>query len=176
LAYDSAYKRDKQENIKDDKKEEKVPENADLGGPLTFWIGILVLATLLQLIAIPIANYSGHTAFNSYLNEFADYAIYIPGILVLPLIVSVWIGERVSYLSKKSSSIAYKGIINSLYSSMIYIVSITIIYIIMVVQKAGVIWSLSPEIFAERLILIPVLISIILVPLFAILSAARRNN
>ncbi len=176
LAYDSYYKRDKLENRDEDKKEEKETTTVSLGGPLGLWIGLLIFATLIQLIAIPVANLSGHTALNNYLNEFADYLIYIPGILILPLIVSIWIGERVSYLSKKSSTIAYKGLINALYASMIYIVSITIIYIIMVVQRAGVLWSLSPELFAERLILIPVLISVILVPLFAMLSAARRYS
>lgn len=179
MAYDSYYKRDKSESAdskKDDKKEPKEKEvTISLSGPLTLWIGLLIIATLIQLVGVPIASFVKLGFINNYLNEFADYLLYIPGLLVIPLIVAVWMGELLSYVSEKSSVIAYRSLINSLYASMIYVVSITIIYIIMMVQKAGVLWALSPVVFAEQLLLIPFLITLIIVPLFAILSAARRH-
>ncbi len=160
------------ENNEDSSKKEITV--VSLEGPLTLWIGLLVMAALLQLVAIPIANARGHTDFNSYFDQFANYVIYMPGIIVLPLVVSLWVGERVSFLGNKKSFVAYKGLANALYMVMVYVISVLIIYIIMFNQKVGVLSSMSPQVFVEYLILVPVSISVIIVPLFAVLSAARR--
>jgi hypothetical protein len=173
VAYDSYYRKDKLENREETEKKEQ-PINISLEAPLTFWIGLLVLAALIQFVAIPIANARGHTALNPYFNEFADYIIFIPGILVLPLITAVWIGERVSYIKKNNSFRVYKGVINAIYASLVYMISILVIYIIMTEQHIGVLSSMTPLMFAEYLIAIPVVICVIVVPLFAVLSAERR--
>jgi hypothetical protein len=176
LAYDSYYKRDKMENLDENGKKEKEPVTISLQGPLTFWIGILVIATMLQTLAIPLANMQNRTALNKYFDEFANYVLYIPGILILPLITALWVGERVSYLDRKKSTIAYKGVLNALYISMIYAAAIVIIYIIMIIQKTGTLSTLSTLTFAEYLILIPLGINIVVIPLFAVLSGARRYD
>ena len=178
MGYDSYYKRTDEEKAgKSKDKEAGKPQvtNVSITGPITFWIGLLVIAALLQLVAIPFANSYSHTVFNNYFNDFANYILYIPGLVVLPLIVALWVGDRVSYLeSRKKSAIVSKGIINALYTSLIYIVAIFIIYLIMVLVKLGALHAVSPLLFGEYLILIPVVINIIMIPIFALLSSARR--
>jgi hypothetical protein len=175
LAYDSYYQRDETEEIKDSKTEKK-PDVAtvSIAGPLIFWIGLLVIGAVLQLVAIPLAKTYNHTAFDAYFNTFANYVIYIPGLLILPLVASLWIGDRVSYVDRKKSLIAYKGIINALYAAMVYAVAIFIIYFIMQFKDIGVLAMLNMTTFAEYLIAIPIIITLVMVPLFAVLSAARR--
>ncbi len=176
LAYDNYYKRETMPDMEDgDKKKEEIIA-VSIAGPLAFWVGILIIAALLQLAAIPFANSYKHTAFNVYFNDFANYAIYIPGIIVLPLIVSLWIGDRVSYLDRKKSFVAYKGLVNALYTAIVYTVSIFIIYIIMQSQNVGVLSSFNYIKFGEYLVLIPIAINIVMIPLFALLSSARRYS
>ena len=159
LAYDSYYKRtdDEQATDKDkDKTATAKPQSTKVSitGPLTFWIGILLIAALLQLVAIPFANSYSHTVFNNYFNDFANYVLYIPGLIVLPLIVALWVGDRVSYVeSNNKSFIVSKGVVNALYTSLVYIVSIFIIYLIMSLVKLGVLHSLTLLPFVEYLIL-----------------------
>lgn len=173
LAYNSYYRRDKVENINDD--DERRPESMSLEGPLTLWLGLVVLAALLQLVVVPLVSARGATSFNAYFDSFAKYVIYFPGMIVLPLITALWIGERASYLGKKKSFIAYKGIANALYAAIVYIVAIIIIYIIMTIEKTGVLATMNYINFATYIIIVPLAISIAVTPLFAVLSASRRS-
>ncbi len=175
LAYDSRDRNDKLENRDDTEKGNGVSGvTVSLEEPLTFWIGMLVIAALLQLVAIPLATARGQTGLNNYMNEFADYAIYIPGIIILPLLAAVWIGERVSYLKKKKSIIAYKGVMNAIYASLVYVIAIFVIYLIMTEQKLGVLAHIGMLAFIEYFIIVPFVINVVIVPLFAVLSAERR--
>lgn len=180
MGYDSYYKRtDAEQQAADKEKAAEVGKptvtKVSITGPLTFWIGLLVIAALLQLVAIPFANSYSHTVFNNYFNDFANYVLYVPGLVVLPLIVALWVGDRVSYLeSKKKSDVISKGVINALYTSMVYIVAIFIIYLIMTLVKLGVLHALPLPVFIEFLVVIPTVINMVMIPLFALLSSARR--
>lgn len=174
MGYDSYYKREGSEEIKKDEEKTDESEPVSIAGPLFFWVGLLAVGAVLQLVAIPFAISYNHTAFDGYFNSFANYVIYIPGLVVLPLISSLWIGDRVSYATKKKTEMAYKGLVNGLYASLVYVVAIFIIYFVMTFRDTGVLSSLTVVTFAEYLIALPVAITLIMVPLFAILSAARR--
>lgn len=176
MANDSFYKREAE--YKDAKEQEKVNISVNLAGPLGFWIGILLIATLIQLVFIPIAIAYNSATFNPYLNSFAEYAIYMPGVIVLPLIASVWIGERVSgsFGDKKKGILVSKSLINALYSILVYAVTIFIIYIVMRFLNAGVLAGMDPLSFVEYMIAVPFVISMVIIPLFALLSAARHYS
>lgn len=174
LGYDSRDRNDKMENRDEIEYQGKSNVTISLEEPLTFWIGILVIAALMQLVAIPLATARGQTGLNNYMNEFANYAIYIPGLIILPLLVAVWIGERVSYIRKKKSEVAYKGVMNAIYASLVYVIAIFIIYLIMTEQKLGVLATIGMPTFVEYFIVVPLVINIVVVPLFAVLSAERR--
>jgi small-conductance mechanosensitive channel len=174
LAYDSYSK--SVGVLVDPKDDKKTNIDVSLGGPLGFWIGVLVIAALIQLVLVPFAAVYGNSSFNPYLTSFAIYAIYLPGVIVLPMITSLWIGDRVSssFGKKTKSTIVSKGLINALYSVLVYAVTIVIIYIVMRFLDAGVLAAMSPYTFAEYMIGIPFAITIVIIPLFALLSAARR--
>jgi hypothetical protein len=178
LAYDIYYKRTDEEAQKPEEKDKNAKPKltkVSISGPLTFWIGLLVIAAMLQLVAIPFATNYSSSIFTSYFNDFANYVIYIPGIVVLPLITALWIGDRVSSLeTTKKSFVATKGLVNAVYAVMVYIVSIFIVYLIMGLIKTGVLYPLSLVTFAEYLIGIPCAIVLVMVPLFAVISSARR--
>ena len=94
--------------------------------------------------------------------------IFIPGIIVLPLIAARWIGDKVSNsIGNDKTALASKGIINALYAAMVYIITITIIYIIMVYLDAGL-SKVTSITFIEYLITVPLAIIVVVVPLFAL--------
>lgn len=172
MAYDSYYKKDKLEN-KDEKKEDVT---ISIESPLMLWVGLLLIAALLQLVLIPFAGHYGRVMFKNVLEDFANYLIYIPGIIIMPLIISLWVGDRVSYIKKKPSMLAYKGLLNSLYTSLVYSISIFIIYILMRFSNNGILSNVGLVTFFEYLIIIPLAINVIVIPIFAILSAERRHG
>ncbi len=172
MAYDNISKKD----IGLDAPTTKVVETkVSLSGPLSFWIGILVVAALIQLVAIPFATQYGNSSFNVYLKIFADYVLYIPGFIVIPLIASVWIGDHVSSsIGNKKKLIVGKGLINALYSALIYVITIFIIYVVMRYAQKGALATVSLMTFAEYLLIVPFVIVMFIVPIFALLSAARH--
>ncbi|MDE1871113.1 MAG: hypothetical protein KGI06_02630 [Candidatus Micrarchaeota archaeon] len=173
MAYDSYYRKDKAEN-KEERKDEEV--TISIESPLMFWVGLLLIAALLQLVILPFASHYGRVLFKGVLEDFANYLIYIPGIVVMPLVISLWVGDRVSYIRKGSQVLAYKGLLNALYTSLVYSISIFIIYILMRFSNGGVLANLSVVTFSEYLIVIPFAINMIVIPIFAILSAERRHG
>ena len=163
-------------------KELEVPKSRNvevivsLSEPLGFWVGILIVAALIQLVAVPFAAQYGSPAFNPYLNTFADYVLYVPGLIVLPLIASVWIGDRVSNsIGNRKKLLVSKGIINALYSALIYVITIFIIYLVMQYAQKGVLATVGILPFLEYLIAVPVAILVVIVPVFALLSASRHG-
>ncbi|MFI5412623.1 MAG: hypothetical protein ACHQX1_01910 [Candidatus Micrarchaeales archaeon] len=178
MAYNSYYKREQDDavdsagGIEEQDKQQNKKTSVSIEEPMALWVGLLVIGALLQLVAIPFAVSYQRTMFNTYFNDFANFVVYIPGIFVLPLIVALWIGEKVSYLSEK---ILYKGLIHGIYASVVYAATITIIYFIMELQHTGVLANVGPLRFLEYVIIAPFVISIVVTPLFAKLSAERRR-
>ncbi len=168
---DSIYKSDKDLVVK---PESEAPVKISLSGPLSFWIGIIIITALIQLIVAPFYVSYGSPLLNSYLNSFANYVLYIPGIIVLPLIAAVWIGDHVSSsIGNRKRLLVSKGILNALYSILVYAIAVYIIYSVMQHLGNSTLAHLSTLSFIEYVIAVPSAILIVVVPLFAILSAAR---
>jgi hypothetical protein len=173
LGYDSFYKRDKTEEIASKPKVKQTP--VSLGEPLSLWIGLLILATLIELVVIPFAKIYGHTGLNVYLAAVAGGLLYIPGIFILPLVISLWVGDRVSNSGVGKLNVMVKGFVNAIYCAIVYVIAIFIIYIIMTMQNSGTLATLNMMTFIEYLIAIPVLILIVIMPLFALISLTRHE-
>jgi hypothetical protein len=171
--YNSYYKREPEEMLPE---KPKSITNIKLAGPMLFWVGLIIIAVIFQVVAIPFAMNYGRTNFNGYINAFANSVLYTPGIVILPLMVSLWIGDRVSFITGTKSHIAMKGVLNAAYSIMIYTVAIVIAYIIMTTQQRGVFYGMTMPFFVLWMILIPALINITIIPIFAVLSSIRRNG
>lgn len=161
---------------KDDQKisKQKSRDPIALGGPLSFWIGILIIAAAIQEVILPISQHYVVNTSIALLNTFAGYLLYTPGILILPIIVGLWVGDLVGSTEGSYSDILYRSIINAIYTSIVYAVCIFVIYISSQSLNAGSFSSISFITFLDYILAVPILIQIVIVPLFAMLTSARR--
>ncbi len=145
-----------------------------LGGPLSFWIGILVLAAAMQELVMPLAQRYVVSQNIALLNIFAGYILYTPGIFILPIIVGLWVGDLVGSTEGSYTDILYRSVINAFYTAIVYAVCIFVIYIVSQSVGIGALSSIGFTKFAEYVLAIPILIQIVVVPFFALLTSARR--
>lgn len=115
---------------------------------------------------------------NGLLESIAGWIIYFPGYFILPLVVAVWLGERVGASRNKVTSAMTVGLINAIYAILIYVIAMVIIYLLITAIKPSFFSAsnISLVSFAENAIGIPVAIVLILVPFIASLSAARHSS
>jgi hypothetical protein len=153
-------------------------EGLSIAEPLTFWIGMLLLAIIIELIIVPLAGSLGIAQYKSLFNEVADYIVYLPGSIIIPLLVSLWLGERIGVVSK-GIKVAYRSIINAIYMSLVYLVAIFIIFLIAKYTNLNMFPTILPNLTAYNFIIylvaIPIAIVMVLTPLLAMLSAARHK-
>ncbi|MGC8571906.1 MAG: hypothetical protein ACP5LH_01325 [Candidatus Micrarchaeia archaeon] len=170
-------------NIKESKSINEQPNKnngieIDIIGPLTFWLSFLVMGVIIQLILIPIFNNSIDNSIIEVLNKISGWILYLPGSLILSLIVALWIGERIGATKNKVKSAVIIGVINAVYTIIVYIIAIFIIYLLISYIEPTFIkdYNLTLTLLAEYVIIIPSAIVLILVPFIASLSAARHKN
>ena len=170
-------KADKPDVQKDsDKKKPGVrgSNNVPLFGPLFLWIGLVALGAIVQLLLFPLASGIFVTHYMVDLNLISNYILWIPGIFILPMVVALWIGSRVGYTQGTYGELTYRSILNSLYAAVVYVISIFMVYIASTSLRAGVLSTVPFNTFIEYVVLVPVGIVVVVVPLFAILTYAKR--
>jgi len=148
----------------------------DIFGPLAFWLVILIMGVLLALVMAPILNGAGNTALAATITAIAGYILYLPGSIILPLIVAVWLGERVGATKSELGSAVPIAAINAAYTALIYAVAIFIIYLLLRYITPSFLASVSLATFILYVIVVPIVIIIVLIPFIASLSAARHKN
>ncbi len=144
----------------------------DIVGPLSFWLGILVLGVVIEVVILPFTPNS----ISGLIGQIAGWIIYLPGSIILPLIVAVWIAERVGATRNKVGPAVTVGLINAAYTALIYVIAIFIIYLLIKYITPTFLSSVSLTTFAEYSVGLPVAIILILVPVIAALSAARHAS
>ncbi|MCL4373280.1 MAG: hypothetical protein M1360_01030 [Candidatus Marsarchaeota archaeon] len=161
-----------------DEKEAQQYGGLSIAEPLTFWIGMLLLAMFIELVVVPLSGSLGISLYKSTFNSIASYIVYLPGSIIIPLLVAVWLGERVG-IASGGKNVAYKSIINAVYVSFVYLIAILIIFLIAKYTNLALFPSLLPSMgaanFLVYLVGIPVAIVLVLAPLFSMLSAARHK-
>ncbi|MGC8670000.1 MAG: hypothetical protein ACP5TL_02505 [Candidatus Micrarchaeia archaeon] len=176
------YMNSKEDKTDADEHQDNVNTNPaqelSIAEPLSFWIGMLLLAIIIELIIVPFASNIGIGSFKNTLNEIAGYIVYLPGSIIIPLLVALWLGERIG-VNSKGERVAYRSIINSIYLVFVYVVAIFIIYLIAKFTNVKLFPTILPTLsvasFITFLILVPTVIILVLTPLFAMLSAARHK-
>ena len=153
--------------------DQQQPDDISIAGPLGFWIAVLLIGLLIELVLGPIAVSAGVPS--KYLTTLGNLLLFQPGAVILPLIVAVWMGARVGSVHKKSPSIGRIGLINAVYAAVIYSISIFVIYLaIYYINASALPVSFTLGGFAFYLIVIPDVIVLVITPLLAMLSAARH--
>lgn len=171
-------------NVVDDKENEPAAQNPKtanpqqrekaeikIGEPLLFWVMMLVIGLFMIIIpnigAIP-------ASAAAMLLEAGKAIIYIPGAIILPLIVSLWIAERIGAASRPSKSILSLSMLNASYVFLVYVIAIFIIFLLVKYFSPSLV-SVSATSFLIYLIALPCAILFVLVPLLSLLSSARHN-
>jgi hypothetical protein len=147
-------------------------DDLSLFGPLVFWIGILIIGAILAVASAYLAQLG--PGITGYMKNTADYLIYLPGGLVLPLIASLWIGIRAGRVSKKPRVVFKVGLTNAIYVLIVYLIAITVIYLVVWYTSPSTLSKITLNVFIQYLVAAPAAIMIILVPLLSTLSAIRR--
>ena len=150
------------------------PAEIEIGGPLVFWITMLVIGLLAVLVFEPV--FSNVQGVSALMKAISGWILYLPGSIILPLIVSIWIGERVGSSKGNAKSAAKAGEINAIYTTLIYVVSIFIIYMLIYYISPASLQSNSLVSYAEYAIAIPAVIVLVLTPLVSALSGARHSG
>lgn len=145
-----------------------------LAGPLAIWIGIVLAAAVFQLFIFPNAQNYTLNGMLVTLNLAANYLLYIPGVFVLPMLASLWMGSRVGSTIGDNEVIMTRSLINAFYAAVVYLVVIFVVYILSQSAKTGVYYGLNVPVFFEYAVVVPSLICIVIVPLFALITTARK--
>lgn len=150
-----------------------------ISGPLTFWIAILVVGLLLVIFAIPLMASLNLDPMGSALQHIGGYILGFPGVFILPLIVAIWIGERIGSSSDDTGRALKIGLINAMYVSLVYAVANFIIYLIIafIAPSAEQMATLYSQLsyFALEALALPIVIIMILIPFFGAISKARKG-
>ncbi|EQD63859.1 conserved hypothetical protein, membrane [mine drainage metagenome] len=145
-----------------------------LSKPLAFWFGFLVLGVIILLVVVPLLPDIGLVSISPALSNIAKGILYLPGSIIFPLIVALWIGERVGIAEDRMHSAVTIGLLNTVYTAMIYIIGIFMVFLVLYYSKNVLPLGMNTHDFLLYLVAIPVTILIVLVPSFSAMSAARH--
>ncbi len=153
----------------EEEEEENLP--ISIAEPMTFWITLLVIALIFK-IALSYANPFSASASAHFAGTIANYILFLPGSLILPIIVGAVIGVRVGDCVRRKRDILAKGLMNGVYASIIYMLSIIIIYAVFVYAMP----ASAPGIafLSTQWLAIPIAIEIVLAVLFSVLTFSRK--
>ncbi len=150
-------------------------EEINIVAPMSFWIAILVIGLLLRFAIGPAAHSVGLNSKDFTL--VANFILYQPGAIILPLIVAVWVGSKVGRAHKNSNTIGKVGLVNAVYAAVIYSVAIFIIYLVFYYADASALpTTFTLGGFALNVLAIPDAIVLVVTPLLAMLSSARHSK
>ncbi len=148
-------------------------EEINIVAPMSFWIGVLVVGLLLEFAVAPAAHAAGLNAKD--FTALANFILYQPGAIILPLIVAVWVGSKVGRAHRSSPAIGKVGLVNAVYAAVIYSIAIFIIYLVFYYVDASALpTAFTLNGFALSVVAIPDAIVLVVTPLLAMLSSARH--
>ncbi|MGC8537405.1 MAG: hypothetical protein ACP5MZ_00250, partial [Candidatus Micrarchaeia archaeon] len=116
----------------------------------------------------------GMVSLSTALEDISKGILYLPGAIIFPLIVALWIGERVGMVENRTHSAVTIGLLNAAYTALIYAIGIFIVFLVIHYSVNTAIISITLHDFFMYLLALPISILIILVPTFSAMSAARR--
>ncbi|MGC8649007.1 MAG: hypothetical protein ACP5UN_02205 [Candidatus Micrarchaeia archaeon] len=149
----------------------------DIVGPLSFWLAFLIMGVIIQLVLVPFMNSAtSQNTITPVLLEISSWILYLPGSIILPLIVALWLGEKIGATKNKIKSAITIATINAIYTALVYIIAIFIIYLLIDYITPTFFNKIGIVAIAEYVVILPIIIIVILIPLIASLSAARHKN
>ena len=140
--------------------------------PMTIWIALLLVGLVFRAITTLLSPSSGTTLAFAILDDISNFILRLPGIIILPIIFGAYVGATVGTKGRHVSDAASIGLINGLYASVIYIITIAVIYLVMFYSLPGTQPSLS--FMLEFWAIAPVVLTMLLSIGFSVLASLRR--
>jgi len=142
----------------------------EIGGPVALWMLILAIGTVLSLFV----SYAGlsHSTFGPTLVLISNLILQLPGVVVLPLLIALWLGARIGSAKKGTAEVVKVGLINAVYVAVIYAMGMIVIYLVTQYLQASPFTNLNT--FVVMNIALPLVLLLIITPAIAALSAKRK--
>ena len=155
-----------------EKEPEQVKTHADVAEPITGWLLVLFIALFIRLFFTGANLNAVGGGIIPVLLSLAAFILFLPGSLILPLIVGAAIGTEVGLSAPKMPSAQKGGLLNGVYTALVYSIAIVIVYEVLI----NVLPSLAPTMnfLVYYWLIYPVIIIIALCEVFAIMSYARK--
>ncbi|MCL5680046.1 MAG: hypothetical protein M1465_01755 [Candidatus Marsarchaeota archaeon] len=129
-----------------------------------------MIGIVLEVI-VPAVLGKGAVSYAAPYKTFGNYILNLPGVIILPLVISVWIGHKVGELATSAKNAVKMGLINGIYASIVYGV---IIFVSQLMLKYTTAYALTIGFMVKYLIAIPIAIVIIFTIIIAVLNELRR--
>ncbi len=144
--------------------------------PMLFWVILLIIALVLRMVLTFTGLVGSTGSIYNLLNSFSNYVLFMPGAVILPLVVGAIIGAQVGIKAHSMELAQRGGLLNGVYAAVVYLVAIIVIWAIVYY----VIVPSAPSVLPSVLFLIgewlvaPVAILILVSFFFAVLSHSRK--
>ncbi len=152
------------------KNDEGDNDRVSLFGPLFLWALIIIIGIILEVV-VPAVLGKGFASYAAIYKTAGNYILTLPGAIILPLIISVWIGHKVGETARNAISAVKLGLINGVYASIVYGV---IIFITQLILKYTTTYALTTDFIIKYLVAIPIAIVIIFTIIIALLNEMRH--
>ncbi|MGC8538810.1 MAG: hypothetical protein ACP5MK_03000 [Candidatus Micrarchaeia archaeon] len=145
-------------------------EVVSIAEPMFIWILLLGIGLIIKFIVgasvVPTGSY-GSTLLN-----IANFLLFFPGYIILPLIIGAAIGVEIGRRAASMKSAMKSSAITGIYICMVYLITIVIIYEII----SFLIPAAKPAMsfLVENWFIIPSLIVILVTILFSIITHSRK--
>ncbi len=163
----SEYYGDK--DSEEDKAKKGQAVSTNVAGPISAWLVLLFVALTIKFFTSSAGLGSGIIGM---LSSAADFILYAPGDIILPLVIGAAIGAEVGIHSNSLRKAEVSGFMNGIYAAIVYTIGILVIYEVL----SAVFASVAPSFtfLITSWLAFPILICVALSEAFAVLSYSRK--
>ena len=155
------------------RQQKKSVATVSLYEPMFVWIALLLIAVVLKIL---ISNTALVAAAGSQVyglaNIYSSFILQFPGTVILPLIIGAVIGAEVGIKSTAMRSAMKNGLLNGIYASVIYLITVIVIY--MIINYTTPQYASSVYTTVTQNIAAPIFVFLVTLEVFAVLSHLRR--
>ena len=155
------------------RKKEKPYHASTIAGPLMFWIGLVLIAAFAQMVVAPVLKGFGPVQFGNYLTMASNYVLYLPGLIVLPILVAVWVGMNIGNSATEKGYRGVRGLLDGIACALVYGIVIAVVYALMNLKVIGILSGVGLAPFIEYTAIIPMALVIAITPIVTMLLGLR---
>ncbi len=164
---------EEEENEEAANAEKAQKKQVNIAGPMIAWVVLLIIGLVLKIVITLSGLLTPASSVYGIVNGVANFLLFIPGTIILPLIVGAVIGAEVGLKSKDIQSALRSGLLNGVYAAFVYLVAIVVIYMTLYYGVPNAVPLLS-IIFLLSNLALPILVLIGVSMVFAVLSHSRK--